>query len=39
MQEVARRIVKEEIVIQLSITHTRSIAEAIVTVERAGTGE
>lgn len=37
MQEVARRIVKEETVIQLSITHTRSIAEAIVTIERAGT--
>ena len=33
MQEVARRITKQDIRIQLSITHTKHIAEAIVTIE------
>jgi phosphopantetheinyl transferase (holo-ACP synthase) len=33
MQEVARRITKQEIRIQLSITHTKHVAEAIVTIE------
>jgi holo-[acyl-carrier protein] synthase len=33
MQEVARRITKTDIRIQLSITHTKNVAEAIVTIE------
>jgi holo-[acyl-carrier protein] synthase len=33
MREVARRITKKDIRIQLSLTHTKNIAEAIVTIE------
>jgi holo-[acyl-carrier protein] synthase len=38
MQEVARRITKSEIAIQLSLTHTKNVAEAIVTIERSDLG-